>query len=61
MDLTENLGNKIVKTDIAGVAGLGKGSEQTFLGSGSSQTPGAQMNTGEYVGSNIVKTNIPMQ
>ena len=37
---------------------LGKDGAQTFLGAGSSATPGAQMNTGEYLGSNIVKTNV---
>jgi hypothetical protein len=58
MDVTEHLGNKIVKVDIAGTEGLGKGSEQTFIGAGSHGTPGAQMNTAEHLGNNIVKTTM---
>ena len=55
MDVSEQLSNKIDKTTIAGTEGLGKGGEQTFLGQGSSATPGAQRSTAEHVGNSIVK------
>ena len=52
----EHLGHQIDRNaEIAGTAGLGTGSEQTFLGAGSTQTPGASVKTTEQLGNNIVK------
>ena len=58
MDVSEQMGNRIVKVGVAGAEDLGKDGAQTFLGAGSSATPGAQMNTSEHLGSNIVKTQV---
>ena len=43
VDLSEQLGNKIVKNDVSGTEGLGRGGDMTLVGAGSSATPGAQV------------------
>ena len=44
-----------MRGNVAGTEGLGKNSEQTFLGKGSSDTAGAKMVTSEHLGNQIVK------
>jgi len=51
-------GKQQVRTNVAGLEGLGTGGEIGLVGKGAHGTPGAQMNTAEHLGNNIVKTNL---
>jgi len=50
-------GKQQVRTNVAGLEGLGTGGEVGLVGKGAHGTPGSQMKTAEHLGSNIVKIN----